>query len=111
MKGFEVGAWHGIYAPKGTPDGIIQKLSKTLQEALRDRTREAVSTTSTPRPSAAGSGHAGSVEGTIDQRGRSLGTAYPRRRSSSRIERLSALKLTKQRARITMRNLRRDCWR
>jgi tripartite-type tricarboxylate transporter receptor subunit TctC len=36
LKGFEVGAWHGIYAPKGTPDDIIQKLSKTLQEALRD---------------------------------------------------------------------------
>ena len=36
LKGFEVGAWHGIYAPKGTPDDIILKLSKTLQEALRD---------------------------------------------------------------------------
>jgi len=36
LKGFEVGAWHGIYAPKGTPDAIIQKLSRTLQEALRD---------------------------------------------------------------------------
>ena len=36
LKGFEVGAWHGIYAPKGTPDDIVQKLSKTLQEALRD---------------------------------------------------------------------------
>jgi tripartite-type tricarboxylate transporter receptor subunit TctC len=36
LKGFEVGAWHGIYAPKGTPDDIIQKLAKTLQEALRD---------------------------------------------------------------------------
>ena len=29
-------AWHGIYAPKGTPDAIIQKLSKALQAALRD---------------------------------------------------------------------------
>ena len=36
LKGFEVGAWHGIYAPKGTPDEIIQKLSKTLQQALAD---------------------------------------------------------------------------
>jgi putative tricarboxylic transport membrane protein len=36
LKGFEVGAWHGIYAPKGTPDDIVQKLSRTLQEALRD---------------------------------------------------------------------------
>lgn len=36
LKGFEVGAWHGIYAPKGTPDEVVQKLSKTLQESLRD---------------------------------------------------------------------------
>jgi tripartite-type tricarboxylate transporter receptor subunit TctC len=36
LKGFEVGAWHGIYAPKGTPDPIVQKLAKTLQEALKD---------------------------------------------------------------------------
>ena len=36
LKGFELGAWHGIYAPKGTPDDIIQKLPRTLQEALRD---------------------------------------------------------------------------
>lgn len=36
LKGFEVGAWHGIYAPKGTPDDVVAKLAKALQEALRD---------------------------------------------------------------------------
>lgn len=36
LKGFEAGAWHGIYAPKGTPEDVVQKLAKTLQEALRD---------------------------------------------------------------------------
>lgn len=36
LKGFEAGAWHGLYAPKGTPDDVVQKLAKTLQEALRD---------------------------------------------------------------------------
>jgi tripartite-type tricarboxylate transporter receptor subunit TctC len=35
-KDFEVAAWHGLYAPKGTPDDIVRKLSRTLQEALRD---------------------------------------------------------------------------
>lgn len=36
LPGFEVGAWHGLYAPKGTPDEIVQKLTKALQGALRD---------------------------------------------------------------------------
>ena len=36
LKGFEIGAWHGLYAPKGTPDAIVEKLARTLQEALRD---------------------------------------------------------------------------
>jgi tripartite-type tricarboxylate transporter receptor subunit TctC len=36
LKDFEVGAWHGLYAPKGTPDDVVRKLSRTLQEALRD---------------------------------------------------------------------------
>jgi len=36
LQGFEVAAWHGIYAPKGTPPEIVKKLATTLQEALRD---------------------------------------------------------------------------
>lgn len=36
LKGFEVAAWHGIYAPKGTPPDIVKKLATTLQAALRD---------------------------------------------------------------------------
>ena len=36
LKGFEVGIWHGLYAPKGTPKAAIDKLSAALQEALRD---------------------------------------------------------------------------
>ena len=36
LKGFEAGAWHGIYAPKGPPDDIVQKLAKVLQDSLRD---------------------------------------------------------------------------
>jgi tripartite-type tricarboxylate transporter receptor subunit TctC len=36
LKDFEVAAWHGLYAPKGTPDDIVRKLSRTLQEALLD---------------------------------------------------------------------------
>nr|WP_269747032.1 tripartite tricarboxylate transporter substrate-binding protein [Elstera litoralis] len=36
LPGFEVAVWHGMYAPKGTPQPIIAKLSKALQEALKD---------------------------------------------------------------------------
>ena len=36
LPGFEVGVWHGLYAPKGTPKPIIDRLSKSLQTALKD---------------------------------------------------------------------------
>jgi tripartite-type tricarboxylate transporter receptor subunit TctC len=32
----QVGIWHGIYAPKGTPAEITERLSKSLQLALKD---------------------------------------------------------------------------
>ena len=38
LKGFQLGVWHGIYAPKGTPTPIIQKLTVALQAALKDPT-------------------------------------------------------------------------
>ncbi|RJG45084.1 tripartite tricarboxylate transporter substrate binding protein BugD [Mesorhizobium sp. DCY119] len=36
LPGFQVGIWHGIYAPKGTPAEITERLSKSLQVALKD---------------------------------------------------------------------------
>src|SRR5436190_7782586 len=36
LKGANVGIWHGLYAPKGTPKPVIDKLVKALQEALAD---------------------------------------------------------------------------
>jgi putative tricarboxylic transport membrane protein len=36
LKGFEVSVWHGLYAPKSTPKPVIDKLTKALQEALKD---------------------------------------------------------------------------
>ena len=36
FKGFEVGIWHGMWAPKGTPKPIIDKLNAALNEALND---------------------------------------------------------------------------
>lgn len=36
LKGFEVGIWHGLYAPKGTPKPALDKLVAALQEAVTD---------------------------------------------------------------------------
>jgi tripartite-type tricarboxylate transporter receptor subunit TctC len=36
LKGFEVGIWHGLYAPKGTPKPALDKLVGALQEAVKD---------------------------------------------------------------------------
>jgi tripartite-type tricarboxylate transporter receptor subunit TctC len=36
FKGFEVGIWHGMWAPKGTPKPIIDKLNAALNDALNN---------------------------------------------------------------------------
>jgi tripartite-type tricarboxylate transporter receptor subunit TctC len=36
LKGFEVKVWHGVYAPKGTPQPVIDKLNAALRAALKD---------------------------------------------------------------------------
>jgi len=38
LKGADVGIWHGLYAPKGTPKPVLDKLVSSMQEALRDPT-------------------------------------------------------------------------
>lgn len=36
LPGFEVSVWHGMYAPRGTPAPVVQRLSQALQAALRE---------------------------------------------------------------------------
>ncbi len=36
LKGFEVKVWHGMYAPKGTPAPVIEKINAALRAALQD---------------------------------------------------------------------------
>ena len=36
VKGFEVSAWHALWAPKGLPKEVLDKLVPALQEALKD---------------------------------------------------------------------------
>jgi tripartite-type tricarboxylate transporter receptor subunit TctC len=37
LRGFNLTIWHGIYAPKGTPAAVTQKLNTALRAALQDR--------------------------------------------------------------------------
>jgi tripartite-type tricarboxylate transporter receptor subunit TctC len=37
LESMTVGIWHGIYTPKGTPAEINERLSKSLQGALKDK--------------------------------------------------------------------------
>jgi len=36
LKDFQVTIWHGLYAPKGTPAPVLQKLNDALKVALKD---------------------------------------------------------------------------
>jgi tripartite-type tricarboxylate transporter receptor subunit TctC len=36
MPGFEVTVWHGLYAPKGTPKAVVDRLTEALQYAMKD---------------------------------------------------------------------------
>ena len=36
LKGFDVRVWHGVYAPKGTPPAVIDKINAALRVALQD---------------------------------------------------------------------------
>ena len=36
LKGFEVKVWHGMYAPKGTPAPILEKINAAMRAAMQD---------------------------------------------------------------------------
>ena len=36
LKSFDVAVWHALYAPKGTPKPVVDKLVEALQAALKD---------------------------------------------------------------------------
>jgi tripartite-type tricarboxylate transporter receptor subunit TctC len=36
LKGFNVTIWHGLYAPKGTPKPVLDKVNAALKQALKD---------------------------------------------------------------------------
>jgi tripartite-type tricarboxylate transporter receptor subunit TctC len=36
LKDFQVTIWHGLYAPKGTPEAVLKKINDALKVALKD---------------------------------------------------------------------------
>ncbi|MFD0881898.1 tripartite tricarboxylate transporter substrate-binding protein, partial [Variovorax dokdonensis] len=36
LKNFQVTIWHGLYAPKGTPEAVTKKINEALKVALKD---------------------------------------------------------------------------
>ncbi|MBV7420697.1 tripartite tricarboxylate transporter substrate binding protein BugD [Comamonas sp. CMM03] len=38
VKGFNVTVWHGLYAPKGTPEAVMAQINTALKAALKDPT-------------------------------------------------------------------------
>ena len=36
LKGFNVGIWHGLYAPKGTPKAVVDQVNTAMKAALKD---------------------------------------------------------------------------
>jgi tripartite-type tricarboxylate transporter receptor subunit TctC len=38
VKGFNVTIWHALYAPKGTPKAVLDKVNAALKQALKDPT-------------------------------------------------------------------------
>ncbi len=41
LPGFDLAVWHGLYAPKGTPKAVVDKVAAALQTALKDPTIKA----------------------------------------------------------------------
>ena len=49
MKGFQVVVWHGVYAPKGTPQAALDKINGAVRAALKDPTFASAWPSSAPR--------------------------------------------------------------
>jgi len=52
LPGLDISVWHGLYAPKGTPRPVVERLSRALQAALRDErvTQRLAELATTPEP-------------------------------------------------------------
>ncbi|TKT79064.1 tripartite tricarboxylate transporter substrate-binding protein [Aquamicrobium sp. LC103] len=69
LADFQVGIWHGLYAPKGTPAEIVERLSQSLQVALANENVAArfaeLGTTPSPKEDATPAALKAKLEGEI----------------------------------------------
>lgn len=55
LKGYEVSTWYAVFAPKGTPEPIVQQLTAEIQKALdADVIKEAWKKNGSPKPTLVG---------------------------------------------------------
>ncbi len=59
LPGVEASVWNAFFFPKGTPDPIVRKLNKVMNEMIEDRGDPQEAGGSRPRNRAAGTTHAG----------------------------------------------------
>ena len=79
LKGFNVAIWHGMYAPKGTPKAVVDKLNTALRAALKDpefiKREEALGAVVITDARLAGAGHKKFVEAEINKWGPAIKAA------------------------------------
>ncbi len=90
VKGFEASAWHAMWAPKGLPKDVTDKLVAALQAALKDpKVIERFASLGT-EPVAGGSGDAGRPQGASDSRSAALGSRNQGCRRQGKLNQRSA---------------------
>lgn len=71
LKDFNVSIWHGLYAPKGTPKGVLEQLNSALKAALKDavfiKNQEALGAVVTTDSRVSAAGHRKFVAEEIDK--------------------------------------------
>ena len=80
LKGFELDVWHGLFAPKGTPPAIVQKLSAALKAALKEPDLMKRFNDISTDAGAGGPRHAGGRAAHAGERDRPLGADHQGRR-------------------------------
>jgi tripartite-type tricarboxylate transporter receptor subunit TctC len=71
LKGVQLSVWHGIYAPKGTPQGVVDKLVASIQQTISDPTyierMKAINTSVASKEEATPAGLSTLLNGEIDR--------------------------------------------